>query len=105
MLGRDILVLHFFSLLLRRREYLRQTGTEILLPSLHSWKPGYRRLAIVKHHLNVRAELSEQRTDNSLWLLKHRTENVLRLDLLILVALRQFYTSLDGLLAAQGKFF
>src|SRR5437667_9617977 len=99
MLGRDVLVLHLLSLLLRGGEYLGQARTEILLAALDSRKARDGRLAINEHNLDICAQLAEQRTHNSLRLFEHRAENVLRFDLLILIPLSQFNAGLDGFLA------
>ena len=67
-------------------------------------KPRDRRFTIVLYDLNVGANLAEQRTDNALRLLEHGAQNVLRLDLLILIALREFNPRLDRFLSPKSEF-
>src|SRR5215510_6186456 len=100
MLGRDELVLHLLGALLRRRENLRETRAEILLTSLNARKARDRCLTVVLDYLNVRAELSEQRTDDAFRLLKQRAQHVLRFDLLILIPFGQFNAGLDRFLSS-----
>src|ERR1051326_7116496 len=64
MFGRDELVLHLLSSLLRHGENLRKPWTEILLAALHPRKAPDRRFAIVLDHLNIGAELTQQRSDD-----------------------------------------
>ena len=104
MLGRDVLVLHLLSLLLRRREYLGQARTEILLAALDFRKARDGRLAIIEHNLDICAQLAEQGTHNSLCLFEHRAQKVLGLDLLILIPLSQFNAGLDGFLSPKCEF-
>ena len=62
------------------------------------------RLAIVEHHLNVRAELAEQRAHNPFRLFEHRAKNMLGLDLLILIPFSKFEPRLDGFLSSKCEF-
>ena len=62
-------------------------------------------LAIVEHNLNVRPELAQKRAHNPFGLLEHRAQNVLRLDLLILIAFSEFDPRLDGFLTSKCEFF
>src|SRR5260370_39872234 len=101
MFGRDELVLHLLSLLLRCRENLRKTGTEVLLAALDPRKASDGGLAVVLHDLNIRAQFSEQRTHDAFWLLEHCAEKVLRFDLLILIALGEVNAGLNGFLSAK----
>jgi hypothetical protein len=75
-----------------------------LLPALDARKTCDRRLAIVYYYLHIRAELAQQRPDDSLGLFEHRTQNVFRLDLLILAPLGQLAAGLDGFLSSKGEF-
>src|SRR4030095_5406840 len=90
MLGRDELVLHPFGLLLRRCEKLTQTRTEVLLTTLNTRKARNSGLNIVKDDLNVNSKLSQDRTNRTFGLLKHGSEQVLWLDLLVLISLCEF---------------
>src|ERR1700686_856470 len=101
MLSRDVLVLHLLRLFFRCGKYLRQARTEILLTTLDARKTRDRSRAIVEHNLNVRAELAGQRGPNSFRLFKHRAENVLGLDLLILISLSEFDSRLNGFLSSK----
>src|SRR6266498_3937424 len=101
MLGRDVLVLHLFGLLFRRCKYLGQARTEILLTALNARETCDRCLAIVEYYLQVRSEFAQQRTHGTFRLFKHRAENVLRLDLLILIPLGEFDSRLDGFLSSK----
>src|SRR5687767_13120305 len=104
MLGRDKLVLHLVGLLLRRREDLAQSWTEILLPALHAWKTRNRRLCIIENNRDVRAQLTEHWSNNAFRLFEHRDEQVLGFDLLVLVSFSKFDCCLDCFLPAQCKF-
>jgi hypothetical protein len=104
MLSRDILILHRLGLFLSGGEDLAQARTEILLTTLHPWKTTHRSLAIVLYDLNVRSQLAEQRTDNPFRLLEHGAKNVLGLDLLILISLREFDRGLNGFLTPKCEF-
>src|ERR1043165_3225198 len=101
MLSRDELVLHLVCLCLRRSEDLRQTIAEVLLAALYTWKACDRRLRIVKNDGDVRSELAEYRSNNSFRLFEHCDEQMLRLNLLVLVLLRQLDRGLNRLLASQ----
>jgi hypothetical protein len=101
MLSREILVLHFLRQLFGRSEYLGQAGTKVVLTALHTREARDCRLAIAEDHLNVRAKLAEQRAHDAFGLFEHRTEQMLRLDLLILVSFSEFDACLNGLLASQ----
>ena len=84
MLGRNKLVLHLIGLLLRRRENLTQTRTEILLTTLNARETSHCRLRVVEHDRDVRSELSEDRSNDTFGLFEHRDEQMLRLNLLVL---------------------
>ena|SRR5438067_2461581 len=101
MFGRDELVLHLLGPLLRRCENLREPRTEILLAALNPGEAGDRRFAIVLDYLNIGAELTEQRSNNSFRLIEHDAEQVFRLDLLILIPLSKFDSRLNCFLPAQ----
>src|SRR5215217_939840 len=92
MLSRDKLVLHLIGLLLRSCKDLTQARTKVLLTSLYARKASYCGLSVVKNNGNVGSELSKDRSDNTLRLLEHRDEQMFRLNLLVLISLRQ----LDG---------
>src|SRR5689334_3807825 len=100
MLGRDELVLHLVRLLLRRCEDLRHARTEVLLPALDARKARDRRLCVVKNDGDVRAELAENWSNNTLGLFEHHDEQMLRLNLLMLVALGQLDSGLNRFLPA-----
>src|SRR5437763_8431224 len=101
MFGRDELVLHLLSALLRRCENLREPWTEILLAALNAGEARHRRFAIVLDYLNIGAELTEQRSNNSFRLIEHGAEKVFRLDLLILISLSELDSGLNCFLPAQ----
>ena len=61
-------------------------------------------LAIVFDDLNVRAEFSEHRPHDPFRLIEHRTEKMLRLNLLILIALGEFNARLDCFLSSKCEF-
>ncbi len=72
-----------------------------MLPALYSRKTRDCRLAVIYYYLHVRAELAEQRPDDALRLFEHGTQNVLRLDLLILAPLGQLYAGLNSFLSPK----
>src|SRR5215831_20099261 len=100
MFGRDELVLHLLSAFLRRSENLRESRTKILLTALHARETSNRGFAIILDDLNVGPEFAQQRTYNTLGLVEHRAKNMFRLDLLMLIALREFYPRLNRFLSA-----
>src|SRR5437763_10463253 len=100
MFGRDELVLHLLSTFLGRGKYLRKSRTEILLAALHPWESCHGCFAIVLNDLNIGAKLAEQWTHNALRLIQHCAQDVLRLDLLILIALSEFNAGLNSFLAS-----
>jgi len=104
MFGRDVLVLHLFGLLLGRGKYLRKTRTEILLTALDARKTRDGCLAIIQNDLHIGAEFAEQRANNTLGLFEHGAQDVLRFDLLVLIALGEFYARLNGFLPSQCEF-
>ena len=61
-------------------------------------------LAIAEHDLDVRAQLAEQRAHDPFSLFEHRAQQVLRLDLLVLIAFSEFDSGLNRLLAAECEF-
>ena len=72
-----------------------------MLATLDARKSGDGRLAIAEHDLNVRPELAQKRAHNPFGLLEHRAQNVLRLDLLILIAFSEFNPRLNGFLPSK----
>jgi hypothetical protein len=76
-----------------------------LLPALHLRQTVDGGLRVVQDNLQIRAEFAEERAHDAFRLFKHGDEQVLRLDLLMLVALGRFDGRLDGLLPAQCKTF
>src|SRR2546421_10866159 len=95
MFGRDELVLHLLSTLLRRGENLREPWTEILLSALNPGEARDRRFAIVLDYLNIGSELTEERSNNSFRLIEHRAEKVFRLDLLMLISFSELDSRLN----------
>jgi hypothetical protein len=71
-----------------------------LLPALHAWKTSYGCLRVVENDSDVSAELAEDWSDNTFRLLEHRDEQVLRLNLLVLVALGELDSGLNCFLPA-----
>src|SRR5438093_420501 len=104
MFSGDELVLHLLGALLGRGEDLREPWTEILLAALHTGEARDRRFAIVLDYLNISAELTEQRSNNSFRLIEHDAEQVFRLDLLILISLSELDSRLNCFLSAQCEF-
>src|SRR5205807_7774514 len=104
MFGGDELVLHLLSAFLRCRKNLREPWTEILLAALHTGEARDRRFAIVLDYLNIGAQLTEQRPNNSFRLIEHGAEKVFRLDLLILIPLSELDRRLNCFLPAQCEF-
>src|SRR5689334_18694131 len=100
MLGRDELVLHLICLLLRRGKDLRQARAEVLLPALHTRKASHRGLRVIKNDRDIRAELAEYWSNNTLGLFEHRDEQMLRLHLLMLIALGELDSGLNCFLSA-----
>jgi len=75
-----------------------------LLPTLDAGKTRDSRLTITQHNLHISAQFAEQRANNALGLFEHGAQDVLRFDLLVLIALGQFYSRLNGLLSSQCEF-
>src|SRR5262245_27877908 len=100
-LGRDELVLHLVRLLLCHGEESRYARAEILLPAMHTWKASDSRLRVIKNDSDVRAELAENWSNNAFRLFEHHDEQMLRLNLLVLVALRHLDSGLNCFLSAQ----
>jgi hypothetical protein len=75
-----------------------------LLPTLDAGKTRDSRLTITQHDLNISAQFAEQRPNNALGLFEHGAQDVLRFDLLVLIALGQFDSRLDGLLPSEWAF-
>jgi len=71
-----------------------------LLPALYTWETSDGRLRVVKNDSHVRAELAEYWPDNTFRLFEHRDEQVLRLNLLVLVTLRELDRGLNSFLSA-----
>src|SRR5947199_8598829 len=101
MFSGDEFILHLLSALLRCCEKLRKPWTEILLAALHPGKTRDRRFAIILNYLNIGAELTEQRSNNSFRLIEHDAEKMFRLDLLILIPLSELDRRLNCFLPAQ----
>jgi hypothetical protein len=99
-LGRDELVLHLVRLLLRRSKDLREPRAEILLPALDARKTSHGCLRVVENDSDIRAQLAEYWSNYTFGLLEHRDEQVLRLDLLVLVALGELDSGLNCFLPA-----
>src|SRR6185295_7833870 len=100
MFGRDKLVLHLVCLSLRCSEDLSRAIAEVLLAALYAWKASHCRLSIVKNDSDVRSELTEYWPDNSFRLLEHCDEQMLRLNLLVLILLRELNRGLNCFLAS-----
>jgi hypothetical protein len=77
---------------------------EILLATLDAREKRNSRLTIVQNYRNIRPEMHQQRAYDAFGLLDHRTEKMLGLDLLILVAFGDFDAGLNGFLSSQGEF-
>ena len=95
MLGRNKLVLHLVRLLLRSGEHLAETRTEILLAALDARMARHGRLCVVKNDRNVRAQLTENWSNDTFGLLEHRNQQVLWFNLLVLISLSQLDGRLD----------
>src|SRR2546423_1206468 len=103
MLGREILVLHLFGFFLSLLKDGVGAGAEILLPAADLWKLRDRRLDLGRDRLSVGTDLAQNRPENALFLLEHRRQNVLGLDLLVLAFLGDANGFLHGLLAADRE--
>ena len=57
-----------------------------MLAALHARKTSDSRLRVVKNDRDVRAELTEDWSNNTFRLFEHRDEQMLRLNLLVLVS-------------------
>src|SRR5262245_43985373 len=100
MFGRDKLVLHLVCLGLGRSKNLRHPRAEILLSALHAWKTSDRRLCVVENDSDVRTKLAEYWSNNPFRLFEHRDEQMLRLNLLMLIPLRELNGGLNSFLTS-----
>jgi hypothetical protein len=75
-----------------------------LLATLDARKTADCRFAVVLHNLDVRPQLTQQRTNDALGLFEHRAKNVLRLDLLILITFGELDARLNRFLSAKCEF-
>jgi hypothetical protein len=75
-----------------------------LLPALHARESTDRGFTIILDDLNVRAEFSEQWTHDTFRLIEHGAKNMLGLDLLMLIALRELNPCLNRFLSAKCEF-
>src|SRR4051812_7068383 len=102
MLGRKIFVLHLLGLFLSFLKDRVRARAEILLTAAHLWKLFDSSAHLGCDGLCIRPDLSKDRFQDALLLLKHCRENVFRLDLLILVLFRYRDRFLNSFLAADG---
>ena len=93
MLGRNKVVLHRFSLLLRDVKNLRKPRAEILLATLNTRKARDGCLNVVGHDRDIHGKLAQNRPHYSLRLLEHHGQQMLWLNLLVLIS---FSASLNG---------
>ncbi len=103
MLSRKIFVLHSFGFFLSFLKDRVGPGTEILLAAADLWKFLDRCLDLADDALRIRTYLAENGTYNTLLLLKHRCEQMLRLNLLVLIFLGDTDRFLNGFLAADRE--
>ena len=99
MLGRDVLVLEALGLALRPLERGPQPLAEVLpATAAHLGHPRQLGLELALHGVEPGAELAEDRADHALTLLEQRLQQVLGLDRLVLVLIRQRLRGLDRFL-------
>jgi hypothetical protein len=104
MLGRDVLVLETLGLPLRPLERGAQTLTEVLpAPAAHLGHPRQLALELARQGVQPHAELAQDRAHDALTLLEQRGQQVLRLDRLVLVPVRQRLRGLDRLLSLDRE--
>jgi hypothetical protein len=87
-------------LLLRCGENLTETWTEVLLATLDPRKASNRCLDIIGHYGDVDRKLAQDRAHDTLRLFEHRSQQMFRLNLLILIFLRHLDSGLNGLLGS-----
>ena len=106
MLGTDIIIVHGRCLALRilKDAAQRAARSGLGIAAVHLRPPRQIGLELPLHDLRVRTCLGDDLRHDAVRLLKQRQQQVLRLDLAVVMGLRELLGGENGLLPALGEF-
>ena len=106
MLGTDIIIVHGRGLALRILDDAaeRAAHSRLGIAAVHLRPPRQVGLKLRLHDPRVRARLSDDLRHDAVGLLQQRQQQVLRLDLAVVIGLRELLGGENGLLPALGEF-